>query len=598
MKHLLRNERGYSLLLTFATLIILSVMALSLMTVTTNGIAKNETREDTVQASDLADKGIDFMIKDIQLELENFIKTGNVGKNDFKNKLTSLIESNSISCKSGGIEIPGDSGNTTVCIDVDNINNVYNAKGELVELKKEVPIISTGIVDGKEKVTTSKVIIGTDAVPDQLRYALSTNNGGNLYLHGGVEVQGDIKTDGNLVISKNATWMSGSTPIWQPSVTTKLIPGPGSVTPKVIFSKDNSSVYELAYFGTGKQNNYSAHIEGIELDSSRYNKFSPASTSDQTSISKLFFNSPDISILTKPTIPQDEIEITNTITNKYNALQNKANYTSNLTIDTSNHATKSYKKTDVVFVSDTAKEKVQETYTYYENVCTKTEGWLFPRCVEWKQVEKTGTRWVEANTYKFGSMKIDGGVYECYWNSCTVKSRKDINLKGSYFVYGDLTIENVNLQADAIIYVQGKVKITESTIKGIDDNSTLLIFANDNIDISNMSVDSGKDGATKIKGFFYTKQNMIMYGVGSNINLTGGISARRLILTAVRGDTKNGYLPESDQKKLVNGVASQYSRLKIVYDQDLINTYTSFKRDEEEEYIKSISEPEIINRTK
>lgn len=580
MIRLLKNEKGYTLVLTLAVILIFTVLGLSLLTITTNGIAKNQMREDIVQSTDLADKGTEYMIKNLQLELESYITSGNVGKKGFKDKLTSLLTSNSTSCKpdgSGGIEIPGDTGNTKVCID--NTENVYGSTGELLELKKKVTLISTGLVDGKVKKTTTEVVIGTDAIPDQLRYSLSTNNGGNLYLHGGVEVQGDIKTDGNLILSSNATWFSGNTPIWQPSVRAKLTAGPGSVAPKVIFSKENKGVYDLKLF-----QEYANHISGVNLGKTGYyNKYNPALESDQNSISKLFFNSPQISVLTKTSISQDTLEITSKITDKYKLSSNKNNYTTNLTITSSDHATRNYSKTDVVFVSDTGTESVQETYTYYEDVCVRYKG---KKCVEWEQQEKTGTRTVEKDTYKLGNMTINGG-----------SGKKDITLKGTYYVYGDLVIQNVNLKADAIIYVQGNVKITESTINGVDDKSTLLIFANGNIDISNMSVDSGKDGGTKIKGFFYTKQDMLMYGVGSNINLTGGISARRLILTALRGDTKNGYLTATQQAELNNNkVASQYSRLKVIYDQDLISTYTSFKRDEEEEYITSLSDPEIVKR--
>lgn len=213
------------------------------------------------------------------------------------------------------------------------------------------------------------------------------------------------------------------------------------------------------------------------------------------------------------------------------------NYNENLTITRSGHATANLNKTDVVFVSDKAKERVQETYTYYDNVCVKKD--RRNKCLEWKQVEKTGTRFVEKDTYTLGKMNIQGDS----------SKKTDITLKGTYFVYGDLQIKNVNLSADAIIYVQGEVDISESTIKGINDNSTLIIFANENIDIYNMSVDLPEKEASKIKGFFYSKQNFIMYGVGSNINLTGGISAQRIILTAVRGNTDKGTFLEKPRKR-------------------------------------------------
>ena len=588
MKKYLQNDNGYSLLIAIGTILIFTILGLSLITLTTNGISKNNTREQIVQATDLADKGIEFMVDSLQAELENYVLSGNIGKAQFQTKLNETITSAELSCIGGGIKIPGDTGDTTVCIDGKNIQNVYAEKEDgtkiLQELKKQVPMISTGLVDGKERVTTATVIIGTDAIPDQLRYALSTNNGGNLYLHGGVEIQGDIKTDNDLIISSNATWFSGSTAVWQPSVRAKLTASPGSVTPKVIFSKENRAVYDLNKF-----QDYNNHINGTNLNKAGYyTKYDTMTAAGQTAISNLFFNSPAISVISKPSVPQDTVEITTKILDRYNVASNKANYTNNLEISTTSHPTKAYGKKDAVFVSDTATESIQETYTYYEDVCVKWDGWwIFKRCVQWEQQERTGTRWVDKNTFKFGNMTINGG---------TKYDKKSITLKGTYYVYGDLTITNVNLKADAILYVQGKVDISESTIQGVDENSTMIVFANGNIDMYNLSVNSNQANASKIKGFFYTKQDMLMYGVGSNINLTGGISARRLILTAVRGDTASGYLSAAQQSQLQNGTAKQYSRLKIIYDEDLISTYTEFTRDEEEEYIKSVNAPEMVDR--
>ena len=49
---------------------------------------------------------------------------------------------------------------------------------------------------------------------------------------------------------------------------------------------------------------------------------------------------------------------------------------------------------------------------------------------------------------------------------------------------------------------------------------------------------------------------------------------------------------------MTNGVEvpKRNSRLKITYDENLISQYTSFKRDEEEEFITELNEPETINR--
>lgn len=178
-------------------------------------------------------------------------------------------------------------------------------------------------------------------------------------------------------------------------------------------------------------------------------------------------------------------------------------------------------------------------------------------------------------------------------------SNYPIKLSGSYYINGNLDITNTNLQGDALFYVNGNVTIKESTLNGINSSSTIFIFATGDISISNISVDN--DTPSIIKGFFYSKQNIIMYGVGSNINVHGGISAKRTILTAVRGSSYNqNYESAARQRETVreNGVESpkRQSRLKITYDENLISEYTSFKRDEEEEFITELNEPETVER--
>lgn len=560
--HITKCEKGYSLLLSLTVLIIFSILGLSLITLTTNSIVKNEIREDRTQAMDISDKGIEFLTLSIQKELEDYIQTGTVGRADFQARLTQVIQNSKYSCSKGGVEIPSETGQTRVCVDTDHIENVYNEKNELQELKRIIPIVSTGIVDGKENVTTAEVIVGTDAVPDQLRYAISTNNGGNLYLHGGVEVQGDIKSDGNIILSKQATWFLGSTAKWEDSVTTRIRQAANSVTPKLILNEQNN-IYVLK---TNNKPSYDDHIAGTRLNNTaNYTKLSPTATNASSAISAEFFNSPQLNVVTKD-LSDDKVEISGTILEKANSTLNKK-YTS-LNITTSNHETSRFSKNYEVLVAD----ETEKCVSYFLFWCTKTE-----------------------TSLSKSSLTINGS---------SIYGNKSINLSGTYYVYGDLSITNTNLRTDALIYVDGKVNISESTLNGITENSTLIIFATGEINISNISVDS--DTPSVIKGFFYTKSNMIMYGVGSHIQLQGGISANRLILTAVRGSSRNNtfesgaaqaLLYDHDRNPNTPSIPLKNSRLTVIYDQNLISEYTDFKRDKAEEFITEINEPEIIERS-
>ena len=555
-------EKGYSLLLSLTVLIIFSILGLSLITLTTNGILKNAIREDRTQAIDITDKGIEFLTQSIQKELEDFIQTGTVGRADFQVKLNQVIQNSKYSCVRGSVEIPSETGQTRVCIDTDHIENVYNEKNELQELKRIINIKSIGIVNGKENVATAKVMVGTDAIPDQLRYAISTNNGGNLFLHGGVEVQGDIKSDGNIILSKQATWFSGTTARWEDSVTARIRQAANSVTPKLILNEQNN-IYVLK---TNNKPSYDDHITGTKLNNTvNYTRLSPIAINASSAISAEFFNSPQLNVVTKE-LSDDKVEISSTILDKANSGTNKK-YTS-LSITAPNHETSRFSKNYETLIAG----ETEKCVSWFIIFCTKSE-----------------------KTLSKSSFTINGA---------SIYGNRNINLSGTYYIYGDLSITNTNLRTDALIYVDGKVNISESTLNGITENSTLIIFATGEINISNISVDS--DTPSVIKGFFYTKSNMIMYGVGSHIQLQGGISASRLILTAVRGSSRNNtfesgsaqaLLYDHDRNPITPSIPQKNSRLTVIYDQNLITEYTDFKRDKEEEFITEISEPEIIERS-
>lgn len=544
----LQNEKGYTLILTVAVIVIFTVLGLSLLTLTSSGIKKNELRQDTVQAQDLSDKGIKYAVNDIQLYLQNEIKNNPMGKTDFYQ----LLENNIIpNCSDGGgITIPGgkqdQTKETKVCID--RVEMVSNDEKDLY--KRLVTFKSTGIVNGKTRITTSKVIIGTDAIPDQLRYALSTNDGGDLYLHGGVEIQGDVKTDGNLIITRNAFWDYPESPNWEDSVGPRLIKDTKSITPKIIMKdsgkyiylvqeQDYPNIFHADDFFTNKNNFLN-----------RYTKLSPTDTNTTDNlIHNYLFNTPNLSIVTR-SLPADQIDVTAKIQEQNDSTVNDhRNHRGDLIISSHDNPAENFNRDDKILIGNKCKQ-------YKNNICKNYEG--------------------------SGDLKID-------------TNDKTLNLTGTYYVNGDLTINDTNLKSDALIYVKGDVEIKESTLQGLDPDSTLIIFANGNIQISNISEYSDYTKPSTIKGFFYSKSNMIMYGVGSNIRLTGGISSKRLILTALRGNTTSDWFGINTDS--IENQKKKDSRLKITYDEDLIQQYTTFMRDQQEEYITELNPPAYIERS-
>lgn len=539
MKSLIKNEKGYTLILTVGIIVIFTVLGLSLLMLTSSGIKKNENRQNTVQAQDLSDKGIKYAVDDLQQYLENEIKNNPMGKTQFYNLLENTIK---VNCPDG-IEIPGEKASQTkVCID--HVEMISNEEKD--QYKRLVTFKSTGIVNGKTQTTTSKVIIGTDAIPDQLHYALSTNNGGNLYLYGGVEIQGNIKTDGNLIITKKANQKIDLLTKWEKSVGPRLIKDTKNVAP-IINMNENKYIYTIRkpkdYLSTISRRNIRNDLE-YYLDHFPYNKLSPSDSNTEEILKNKLFSTPNLEIVTK-SLPTNQIDISAKIQEQNENTVN--HYYDDLTVLGLINPIKDFSHNETVLVKKKCNAK---------GCCTGS-----------------------------GDMKIS-----------LVKT----NLVGTYYVDGDLSIKHTLLKSNALIFVNGDVTIEFSKLKGLDSdpNSTLMIFANGDINISNISNLSEFDDPSEIKGYFYSNQNITLDDISSKLHLTGGISSKELTLSAVRGKVfLNDPLLWSDQSSLdENGQPNVPSRLKITYDENLAEQYASFLQNKEEN-ITQLNDPEYIERS-
>ena len=106
------------------------------------------------------------------------------------------------------------------------------------------------------------------------------------------------------------------------------------------------------------------------------------------------------------------------------------------------------------------------------------------------------------------TISLSGQTYNKHNNN-----KEDLTIQGTFYIDANLSITNMDVYSDAILYVNGDVTIRESTLAGFN-NGTLIIFASGNIQISNIS--EYQDTPSTIKGFFYSQNNMTLYGVGSD----------------------------------------------------------------------------------
>lgn len=575
----IKNQSGNTLLITLIILIVFSILGLSLMSLSISGLSKNEIRQDNVRSEDLSEKGIDRITQQINSELTQKIEESNgLTRTNFINILNSTI--NKYKCTTGSpiTDSSGKTGTYITCIK--EVKPTYEKGNPTVEneLRKLIVFESHGISGNSTKTMTTEIEIGAESAPETLKYAVGTNintkdgiqNGeGNLYMHGGVSVKGDFKVDGNIITrDRGYAYLNGEQ--WISSILPESIPTDGVPNSKIVLGKN--------FYTFNSNLSYSSHIANNNFSNSSYKK--------ETDIKQLFRegSSPKI-IIREPVI--SPIGITDQRANFY--LSNGERFSTGL----------NSKK-----IANVNKPNSKVIPTYTERECTR---W-FIFCVEYKNVEKEdGTfEMTGNNTFEqlstIGSLEIEnsnstfkkglyvGGNLQIGNNNTTYNpsNYSPITLDGPVYVKGNVNIQGANLKSNVLLYVEGDVNIQYSTINGKSlankKEGSLIIFAKGQIKISNNSVN--QDTPSQIKGFFYTEEDLEIFGVGSNIQIEGGISARRIVLNAIRGRASDSSFSGSQRitsNSHFEGVAGQrsrQSRLQIIYDQDIIETFSNLKQPE------------------
>ena len=576
----LKRQQGYSLLITLVILILFSILGLSLLSLSISGISKNEIREDNVQAQDLSEKGIDRITQQINAELTKKIEESNgLTRTNFINLLNSTI--NKYKCTTGNpiYDNSAKTGSYNSCIK-EVKPTVEN------ELRKSLLFESRGKSGDSTKTLLTEIEIGAESAPETLKYAVGTNintndgmqNGeGNLYLHGGVSVKGDFKVDGNL-ITRNYGYAYLNGEQWIPSLLPESIPSDGAANAKIVLGKDS---YKLTS-NTG----YSNHIDRNTFTGlSNYSK-----TTDMTN---LFWGSKVPKIVQRDPV-LSPIGITD---QKGNFLLSTGEYystginrepISNVNKGNSNIIPKYIVKT----VECTGKGKTEKCVDVYTD---KFDGLFelngsntfnkFSTIGDLKIINSDST--FKKGLYVGGNLQI--GNNNTTYN---LNNYSPVTIEGPIYVKGNVNIQGANLKSNVLLYVEGNVDIQYSIINGkplIDSKQgSLIIFSKGQIKISNNSLN--QDTPSTIKGFFYSEEDLEIFGVGSNIRVEGGVSARRIVLNAIRGrasdrsfsgaTTIGSWYYGYDYFEGENGQKTRPSRLQIIYDQEIIETFSNLKQPE------------------
>lgn len=198
-----------------------------------------------------------------------------------------------------------------------------------------------------------------------------------------------------------------------------------------------------------------------------------------------------------------------------------------------------------------------------------------------------------------------------------------ISFQGTIFIDGNAYFNNCSISANAIIYATGDVDFYTGSISSYNDKNatskgTLLIFANGQIRLQ--GINNTKPNASNIKAYFSAEEEILITGSKSHIYINGGVNARAVELTGMRGPgtsyssscptssnllyqtTKDRYGRETTTSKSVTcqniaDLVSHYqnttyrytdadkkkilqqmnSRLTIVYNPEIIITYNEYQ---------------------
>ncbi len=552
MKYM-RNESGYALLLAILILIMFSILGMSMLALSSQGIKQNSYRADDTQAIRQAEKGIDRIVADINTELTNSLGDTGLSAASFETKLNDTL--NKYRCEKIHIKsVNTNNGIYDVCIDKDpasirNDDDTYN------DLRKTVSFASIGSSNKQNKNLNKVMEIGAEAFPETMKYAIGTNiasktpeeGEGNLFLHGGSEITGDLKVDGHLIVKDSGVASKN----WVASVLPKTNPSPGSSTSKFVLGKNMYSVGNISLGET----NYFKHI--------RRNDFDAAGYTQQTDVKSLFLPngaprivkreqlSPDIGILTQK--------------DNYFYDHTSASATKVIAGNTSGFSGTIFSKFNSTAAIVPIKGSIKSP-TPFGDFSLKDKN-SFGQLASSGNVEiNTGDHTFTKGLYVAKSLDI-GNI-----KSTTVEN---ITIDGPMYINGNLTMKYVNLKGNTLIYVNGNVTISFSSLGGKDLGSgktgTVIIFATGDITMSDIS--SRSDTPSLIKGFFYSQGNIEMYGTLSNVKIQGGVSAKRIVFNAIRGSSKSGYEPVKSQP-------SKPSRLQVIYDTEIIENFLKLSKPE------------------
>ena len=556
MKFFVKDEKGSTLLLVLLMVLIFTVLGMALISSSLSGTKRTIHRESDVQATALAEMGIDYIEEYVATELDALKDAdGKIELHDPNNPNRSVAELFQKKLEDILAGINENYTNDGQAYSIEDIDVLLTESDNSID--GTISFTSTGIANGISKTLNTVLKLDAGGTFNVLSYAVGAE--GNVFLHGSPTIYGDLYVGNNLYVYDKAHVYSGQD-YYIPSVY------PCLQSDNSIVGNDIKRIKKIT--------NYQKHIRGEEPGT--YTPTPNQNANDQAFLQTTFSCSPPK--FEKIMTDFSSIDILGS-SERFKILSPdfSGTFRNNFTLNNS-------------FPQSLVRVNFTRNWPFLIINSKQTIGGLHStnRVIIQQGTDLT-LGWQDPNTEQFkGGMYVGGDLYigNPYTNSDAndVSSYDEISIKGPIYVDGNLYIRGADVKFDSTVYVTGETEIRNSRLRGIENQdfeSSLVLFGEDAVKISNISsFENNRDLISKVRGFFYSNSLLEMYGVGSNIEIEGGIFAQDIVLNAIRGNSydyfvSNYYEPGDvgwyfERDKSQKSMNPSMSRLRIIHNAELI----------------------------
>jgi cytoskeletal protein CcmA (bactofilin family) len=579
MKYI-KTQQGYTLVLILGIFVIFMILGFGMMTMTMQGAQKSESRESVTQAKDLSVKGIDYIISNIEKTMQDKINASNgLTPQAFETEFSNILAHYNCSQLTELTKARFTVNDTHIGVSqfcITEIKPVTPGNLKLVD----VTFKGTGTSNNKEITTHSTYRMGSSFTEDQsfaiLTYGnqsnLPTSDIGNIDIHGGVKVIGNIHADNNIFISDSSRYKGTIVP----SILPIFLPAQNSVKARLEYknkhlNKDDalSSNASALTKNTDAVSNSLSKSSFIKNDKSFVVNFNlnekfttirstlSSAVAHETYLLPIPFKNYGIIMERGPEwkggflepkgMHGTKMEATskNVYLNGYNESlyhQNNPYYNWTLYGNNTFQNVKFFRNLYLAYGYKVSDLNSLAVFNSNPDIFVKSA------YIEQDLIIGLNNK-TEVNFDLFDNILSTDVLGLLSTLEAVSNIETPVNLEGTYYVNGDLIIANAKLTGDATIYVNGKTSISFSEINPQNNSANKInIISNGPVDISYVSNnhnDFSKNPLAKkilddssrsyLNGHIHSNEKVTIDGATSYLTINGSITAPNVYITSIKG---------------------------------------------------------------